>query len=59
MDLVEFQNEEQMAANDSKTTSTEEAPAKRPKISLDTWAVIFALAAGVLIRTGVIKHIPW
>jgi len=32
---------------------------KRPKISLDTWAVVFALLAALLIRTGVLKHIPW
>jgi hypothetical protein len=33
------------------------APPKR--ISLDTWAVLFALAAALLIRTGLLKHIPW
>jgi len=32
---------------------------KRPAISLDTWAVIFALVVGALIRSGVIKHISW
>jgi hypothetical protein len=29
------------------------------KISLDTWAVLLALAAAVLTRLGVITKIPW
>jgi hypothetical protein len=29
------------------------------RLSLDAWAVIVALAAVVLIRTGVVRHIPW
>ena len=48
-----------MATNERKTDATLELAAKRPTISLDTWAVIFALVAGALIRAGVIKHIPW
>jgi hypothetical protein len=48
-----------MSANENNTDATVEAAAKRPVISLDTWAVIFALVAGALIRAGVIKHIPW
>ena len=35
------------------------ATGERAKISLDTWAVVFALLAALLIRTGVLKHIPW
>jgi hypothetical protein len=27
--------------------------------SLDNWAVLAALAAALLIRAGVFKHIPW
>jgi hypothetical protein len=27
--------------------------------SLDTWAVFFALAAALLIRVGLLKHVPW
>jgi hypothetical protein len=30
----------------------------KPKLSLDTWAVLVALAAAVLIRLGLI-HVPW
>lgn len=31
----------------------------RFKLSLDTWAVVSALAAALLVRAGVLKHIPW
>jgi hypothetical protein len=31
----------------------------KPRISVDTWAVIIALLAVVLIRTGILKAIPW
>jgi hypothetical protein len=30
----------------------------KPLLSLDTWAVLLALAAAVLIRSGLL-HIPW
>ena len=30
-----------------------------PRISIDTWAVLIALAAAVLIRFGLIHRIPW
>jgi len=29
------------------------------KFSWDTWAVLAALVAALLIRFGVVKHIPW
>ena len=51
-----------MAANETRpdaNSEVTEVAAKRPKVSLDTWAVIFALAAAALIRSGAIKHIPW
>jgi hypothetical protein len=48
-----------MTANANTTAAPAEVAAKRPRISLDTWAVIFALVAAALIRAGVIKHIPW
>lgn len=31
----------------------------RWKLSLDTWAVVVALVLALLVRTGVLKHIPW
>jgi len=39
-------------ANAGKTES-------RWKLSLDTWAVVVALVAALLVRAGVFKHIPW
>jgi hypothetical protein len=29
------------------------------RVSLDTWAVLLALAAAILVRSGVIQRIPW
>ena len=37
----------------------ETATGSAPKISLDTWAVLLALAAAALIRFGVIPKVPW
>ncbi len=34
-------------------------PANRLSLSLDTWAVIVAFAAALLIRFGAVKSIPW
>jgi hypothetical protein len=37
-------------------------PASEPKkrlLSLDTWAVLLALAAALLVRSGVLTHVPW
>jgi hypothetical protein len=34
-------------------------PSPRPRLSLDTWAVLIALLAAVLIRVGAIPRIPW
>ncbi len=31
----------------------------RWKLSLDTWAVVAAFLAALLVRAGVFKHIPW
>jgi hypothetical protein len=34
--------------------------AKRsPLLSLDSWAVLAAFVAALLIRAGVFQHIPW
>jgi len=29
------------------------------KLSLDSWAVVLALLAALLVRAGVFKHVPW
>jgi hypothetical protein len=29
------------------------------RVSLDTWAVLLALAAALLVRFGIVKAIPW
>lgn len=34
-------------------------PRAKSRLSLDTWAVLLALAAAVLIRLGVAPRIPW
>jgi hypothetical protein len=28
-------------------------------LSLDTWAVLIALVAALLVRAGVLAHVPW
>ncbi len=38
----------------SPTSST---PSRR--LSLDTWAVLLALLAALLVRIGVINQVPW
>ena len=40
------------------TRSTADAK-PRPKLSLDTWAVLTALAAAALIRLGLLPKVPW
>jgi hypothetical protein len=42
--------------------STNSQPLQEPKkrlLSLDTWAVLLALAAALLIRSGVVTRVPW
>jgi len=41
--------------------SAEKKDSGRPRfrLSLDTWAVGIALVAALLVRAGVLKHIPW
>ena len=29
------------------------------RVSLDSWAVLLALAAAVLVRFGILKTVPW
>ena len=36
------------------------APAKStPKISMDWWTVIVSVGAALLVRLGIVPHIPW
>jgi hypothetical protein len=40
----------------------QDQPASHKKwwqLSLDSWAVLLALAVAVLVRAGVFRHIPW
>ena len=34
-------------------------PSPVNRISLDTWAVLLAFAAALLIRLGILKTVPW
>jgi hypothetical protein len=34
-------------------------PSSLHRLSLDTWAVLLAFAAVLLVRFGVLKSIPW
>jgi hypothetical protein len=44
----------------SAETNANAAEDKKPwRFSLDSWAVIVALLAALLVRVGVFKHIPW
>jgi len=36
-----------------------ESPAKKPLLSLDTWAVLLSLALALAIKLGAIKTITW
>ncbi len=39
---------------------TNHEKANKPwKLSLDSWAVVLAFLAALLVRTGIFKHIPW
>ena len=42
-------------------SATEESTVKanRWRLSLDSWAVIVAFFAALLLRIGVFKHVPW
>lgn len=41
------------------TTGSAGATKTRWRLSLDSWAVLLAFALALLIRAGVVKHIPW
>jgi hypothetical protein len=42
-----------------ETSPAASKPGKKWLLSLDSWAVLAAFAAALLIRTGVFKHVPW
>jgi len=44
-----------MSGNESSTTS----PKQNHSLSLDTWAVIIALALALAVRFDVLKNVPW
>jgi hypothetical protein len=31
----------------------------RPKLSVDWWSVIIALSIAILVKFGILPHIPW
>jgi len=41
------------------TENKQIAAKSTPFVTLDTWAVLLALVAAVLIRFGVISRVPW
>ena len=48
-----------MAAEKNAVAGKTVLEGKRPRISLDTWAVAFALVAALLVKSGLLKHVPW
>jgi hypothetical protein len=34
-------------------------PSPLNRVSLDTWAVLLAFAAALLVRFGILKTVPW
>ncbi len=34
-------------------------PSSVNRVSLDTWAVLLAFAAALLVRFGILKTVPW
>jgi hypothetical protein len=41
------------------STTNQPPPTKKTYLSIDTWAVVLALAAALLIRAGILTHVPW
>jgi hypothetical protein len=35
------------------------SPSLLSRVSLDTWAVLLAFAAALLVRVGILKTVPW
>ena len=34
-------------------------PIRRSTLSLDLWAVVLSLALALLVRLGILSHVPW
>ncbi len=32
---------------------------QKPRLSLDTWAVVLSLALALIVRAGLLKTVPW
>jgi hypothetical protein len=43
----------------AETSPGASKPTKKWLLSLDSWAVLAAFAAAILIRAGVFRHVPW
>jgi len=41
------------------SATTPPLPARKKWLSIDTWAVVLALAVALLIRAGILTHVPW
>ena len=41
------------------SASTQPLVPRKKWLSIDTWAVLLALAAALLIRAGILNHVPW
>jgi len=41
------------------SANTQPLVPRKKVLSVDTWAVIVALIAALLIRAGVVSHVPW
>jgi hypothetical protein len=41
------------------STNTQPLTPRKKFLSIDTWAVLVALATALLIRAGIVTHVPW
>jgi hypothetical protein len=41
------------------STNTQPLTPRKKLLSIDTWAVVIALAAALLIRAGIVTRVPW
>jgi hypothetical protein len=50
---IQSQKENYMSAH------IQRLPPRKKRLSIDTWAVLIALAAALLVRAGVLTRVPW